>query len=147
MKLKQDSLPFKKSGKDRIDIFIDGAARGNPGESGIGVLIKEESGREREVKKYLGTRTNNQAEYTALITALESAHGHKSQEIRIFTDSLLLANQMNGIWKVKHPEIKELYTKAKSLIEGFSRVTIRHIPREQNREADRLANLAIDEYL
>jgi ribonuclease HI len=147
VKLKQDSLPFKKSGNDRIDIYIDGAARGNPGESGIGVLIKEEDGRAREIKKYLGTRTNNQAEYTALITALESARVHKDREIRIFTDSLLLANQMNGLWKVKHPEIKELYKKAKSLIEGFSRVTISHIPREENREADRLANLAIDEYL
>ncbi|MEW6144815.1 MAG: ribonuclease HI family protein [Thermodesulfobacteriota bacterium] len=147
MKLKQDSLPFKKSGDDRIDIYIDGAARGNPGESGIGVLIKGEGGKAREIKKYLGTRTNNQAEYTALITALESARGHKDQEIRIFTDSLLLANQMNGLWKVKHPEIKELFKKAKGLIEGFSRVTISHIPREENREADRLANLAIDEYL
>ena len=63
-------MPFNKADKDRLDIYIDGAARGNPGESGIGVLIREESGRTREVKKYLGTRTNNQAEYTALITAL-----------------------------------------------------------------------------
>jgi len=140
-------LPFNKADKDRLDIYIDGAARGNPGESGIGVLIMEESGRTREVKKYLGTRTNNQAEYTALITALESVKDHKNQEIHIFTDSLLLANQMNGIWKVRHPEIKELHTKAKSLIEGFSRVTIHHIPRELNKEADRLANIAIDEYL
>jgi len=140
-------LPFNKADKDRLDIYIDGAARGNPGESGIGVLIREESGRTREVKKYLGTRTNNQAEYTALITALESVKDHRNQEIHIFTDSLLLANQMNGIWKVRHPEIKELHTRAKSLIEGFSRVTIRHIPREQNKEADRLANIAIDEYL
>lgn len=147
MKLKQDSLPFNKADKDRLDIYIDGAARGNPGESGIGVLIREESGRTREVKKYLGTRTNNQAEYTALITALESVKDHRNQEIHIFTDSLLLANQMNGIWKVRHPEIRELHTRAKSLIEGFSRVTIRHIPREQNKEADRLANIAIDEYL
>ena len=147
MKLKQDSLPFNKADKNRLDIYIDGAARGNPGESGIGVLIKEESGSAREVKKYLGTRTNNQAEYTALITALESVHDYKNRDISIFTDSLLLANQMNGIWKVKHPEIKELYTRAKGLIEGFRRVTISHIPREENREADRLANLAIDEYL
>ncbi len=147
MKLKQDSLPFNKAGNKRLDIYIDGAARGNPGESGIGVLIREESGGTREVKKYLGTRTNNQAEYTALITALESVHNHKSQEIRIFTDSLLLANQMNGIWKVKHPEIKELYTRAKGLLQGFRQVTISHIPREENGEADRLANLAIDEYL
>lgn len=128
-------------------IHIDGAARGNPGEAGIGVLIEEENGGSREVKKYLGTRTNNQAEYTALITALESSREYKNREIRIFTDSLLLANQMNGLWKVKHPEIKELYSKAKGLIEGFSRVTIKHIPREENTEADRLANLAIDEYL
>jgi ribonuclease HI len=128
-------------------IHIDGAARGNPGEAGIGVLIKEENGGSRAVKKYLGTRTNNQAEYTALITALESAREYKDREIRIFTDSLLLANQMNGLWKVKHPEIKELYGKAKGLIEGFRRVTIKHIPREENTEADRLANLAIDEYL
>jgi ribonuclease HI len=147
VKPRQDSLPFKPSGSGRIVIHIDGAARGNPGEAGIGVLIKEENGRSREVKKYLGTRTNNQAEYTALITALESAREYKDREIRIFTDSLLLANQMNGLWKVKHPEIKELYGKAKGLIEGFRRVTIKHIPREENTEADRLANLAIDEYL
>ncbi len=147
MKPKQDSLPFKKSDKDRIDVYIDGAARGNPGESGIGVHIIEESGKTREIKKYLGTLTNNQAEYSALITALESLTDRKDREIRIFTDSLLLANQINGLWKVKHPEIKELHRKAKTLIEGFSRVTISHIPREENRDADRLANLAIDEYL
>ncbi len=147
MKPKQDSLPFKKPGKSSIEIFIDGAARGNPGESGIGVLIREGGGKAREIKKYLGTRTNNQAEYAALITALESAQEHKNQEIRILTDSLLLANQMNGLWKVRHPEIKELYARAKRLTEGFSHITIRHIPREENSAADRLANLAIDEYL
>jgi ribonuclease HI len=147
VKPRQDDLPFNKSAKSIIYIHIDGAARGNPGESGIGVLIKDENGRTREIKKYLGTRTNNQAEYTALITALESIKDHKNQEIRIFTDSLLLANQMNGIWKVRHPEIKELHTKAKRLTEGFSRVLISHVPREENAEADRLANLAIDEYL
>lgn len=147
MKPRQDSLPFKPPRSGRVVIHIDGAARGNPGESGIGVLIEEENGGSREVKKYLGTRTNNQAEYTALITALESSREYRNREILIYTDSLLLANQMNGLWKVKHPEIKELYTKAKGLIEGFSWVTISHVPREENLEADRLANLAIDEYL
>ena len=147
MKPRQDSLPFNKSAGPRVVIHIDGAARGNPGESGIGVLIEEDNGATREVKKYLGTRTNNQAEYSALITALESARDLKDREIRIYTDSLLLANQMNGLWKVKHPEIKDLYTKAKGLIEAFRRVTITHVPREENSEADRLANLAIDEYL
>lgn len=147
MKLRQDDLPFNKTAKGGLVIHIDGAARGNPGESGVGVLIQEEGGKTREIKKYLGIKTNNQAEYTALITALASIKDHEKHEIRIFTDSLLLANQMNGIWKVRHPKIKELHTKAKKLIEGFSRVIISHVPREENFEADRLANIAIDEYL
>jgi len=130
-----------------VEIYIDGAARGNPGESGIGVLIRDETGKTSEIKKYLGTRTNNQAEYTALITALEESNEHRGKNINIYTDSLLLANQMNGLWKVKHPEISVLNKKAKELLKNFKEVTIRHIPRELNREADRLANLAIDEYL
>lgn len=144
MQTGQNNLPFKDAGEVRI--YIDGAARGNPGESGIGVLILDGSPGGREVKKYLGTATNNQAEYTALITALESAADLRKRPIRIHTDSLLLANQMNGLWKVKHPEIAVLNKKAKQLLKEFPDVTIRHIPRELNKEADRLANLAIDEY-
>jgi ribonuclease HI len=147
VKPRQDSLPFSKNSEESVEIYIDGAARGNPGESGIGVLIKDENGKTSEIKKYLGTRTNNQAEYTALITALESSSEHRGKKINIYTDSLLLANQMNGLWKVKHPEISVLNKKAKELLKNFKEVTIRHIPRELNREADRLANLAIDEYL
>lgn len=135
------------SDKDnQVEIYIDGAARGNPGESGIGVLIKETEDSRREVKKYLGTRTNNQAEYTALITALESAEDLKNRPVRVFTDSLLVANQINGLWKVKHPEIIPLNKEAKNLFKNFKDISIQHIPREQNFEADRLANLAIDEY-
>ncbi|MCK5391158.1 MAG: ribonuclease HI family protein [Deltaproteobacteria bacterium] len=130
-----------------VEIYIDGAARGNPGNSGIGVLIRETKDKNREVKKYLGTKTNNQAEYTALITALESANNLKERQIKIFTDSLLVANQINGIWKVRHPEIITLNKKAKQLLQNFKNITIQHIPRELNSEADRLANLAIDEYL
>jgi ribonuclease HI len=147
VKPRQDSLPFGKNSEESVEIYIDGAARGNPGESGIGVLIKDETGKTSEIKKYLGTRTNNQAEYTALITALESSNEHRGKKINIYTDSLLLANQMNGLWKVKHPEISVLNKKAKELLKNFKEVTIRHIPRELNGEADRLANLAIDEYL
>lgn len=132
--------------ENTVEIFIDGAARGNPGESGIGVLIKKTTEDIIEVKKYLGTQTNNQAEYTALITALESAQELKDRPIRIFTDSLLVANQVNGLWKVKHPEIIPLNKKAKTLFQNYSDISIQHIPREQNSEADRLANLAIDEY-
>lgn len=147
MKPRQDSLPFGGNSEESVEIYIDGAARGNPGESGIGVLIRDENGKTSEIKKYLGTRTNNQAEYTALIKALESSNEHRDKKINIYTDSLLLANQMNGLWKVKHPEISVLNKKAKELLKNFKEVTIRHIPRELNREADRLANLAIDEYL
>lgn len=147
MKPKQNRLPIENLDNSSVEIYIDGAARGNPGNSGIGILIRETKDKNREVKKYLGTQTNNQAEYTALITALESAKDLKDRQIKIFTDSLLVANQINGIWKVRHPEIITLNKKAKRLLQNFKNITIQHIPRELNREADRLANLAIDEYL
>lgn len=131
---------------NHIEIYIDGAARGNPGESGIGVLIRTGEDGDREITKFLGTKTNNQAEYTALITALEAAQDLKNKQIKIFTDSLLVANQINGLWKVKHPEIIPLNQKAKSLFKDYKDISIQHIPREKNSEADRLANLAIDEY-
>jgi len=145
VKPKQGSLPIDDN--KSIEIYIDGAARGNPGNSGIGVLIRETQDKQREIKKYLGTKTNNQAEYTALITALESAKDLKDKRIKIYTDSLLVANQVNGLWKVKHPEIIPLNKQAKLLLENYKSITIQHVPRELNREADRLANLAIDEYL
>jgi len=147
VKPKQNRLPIEDLDNSSVEIYIDGAARGNPGNSGIGVLIRETKDKNREVKKYLGTKTNNQAEYTALITALESANDLKERQIKIFTDSLLVANQINGIWKVRHPEIITLNKKAKQLLQNFKNITIQHIPRELNSEADRLANLAIDEYL
>jgi len=147
LKPKQNRLPIENLDNSSVEIYIDGAARGNPGNSGIGILIRETKDKNREVKKYLGTQTNNQAEYTALITALESAKDLKDRQIKIFTDSLLVANQINGIWKVRHPEIITLNKKAKRLLQNFKNITIQHIPRELNREADRLANLAIDEYL
>ena len=147
MKPKQDSLPFKQAEKDYVEIFIDGAARGNPGESGIGILIVDEKGERSEIKKYLGTRTNNQAEYWALITALKSAKKHCKKPIKIYTDSLLLANQINGLWKVKNPDIAVLNREAKTLLKDYKETNIIHVPREENKEADRLANLAIDEYL
>ena len=140
------SLPMAPENEDIIEIYIDGAARGNPGESGIGVLIKESDRNRREIKKYLGTKTNNQAEYTALITALESAQDLRDKPIRVFTDSMLVANQINGLWKVKHSEIIPLNNRAKELFKKYSNITIEHIPREQNSEADRLANQSIDEY-
>ena len=143
----QNSLPFKDGSGGRVEIFIDGAARGNPGESGIGIFVTEGGKTLREIKKYLGTATNNQAEYTALITALESVKDLKNRQIQIFTDSMLLANQINGLWKVKHPGIAELHKKAKNLLKEYASISISHVRREYNRDADRLANEAIDEYL
>jgi ribonuclease HI len=139
--------PRLTKGKNGIptEIYIDGASRGNPGNSGLGILIKDKN-KDHRIKKYLGILTNNQAEYSAFITALEFARKLKKDSITIYTDSLLLANQINGIWQVESPNIKPLYEKAKKLLGEFKQVEVRHIPRELNREADRLANEAIDEY-
>ncbi len=139
-----------------VEIYIDGASRGNPGDSGIGILIKhvpavavqlEDTSKPTLIKKYTGVGTNNQAEYRALITALEYAAKFKGDKVNIYTDSLLVANQINGKWKVRHPNIAKLNDRAKKMLRDFKQITLRHVPREQNREADRLANIAIDEYL
>lgn len=140
-----DDRPIKSINK-YTEIYIDGASRGNPGESGIGILIIDEKGLTSEIKNYIGIGTNNQAEYKALIKALETAKELKKDKLKIFTDSLLVANQINGKWKVKHLEIKTLFQKAKELTQSFSDFQITHILRENNQEADRLANEAINEY-
>ena len=129
---------------DIAEIYIDGASRGNPGDSGIGILFKNRE--QNNFKKYIGIGTNNNAEYTALITALEIALNLKILRIRVFTDSMLVANQINGSWKVKDADIRVLFSKAKKLIENFEDFSITHIRRELNSEADQLANDAINEY-
>lgn len=128
------------------EVYVDGASRGNPGESGIGVLIISENGARREIRKYLGRGTNNEAEYKALIEAVSHLSDVKSREVRIHTDSQLVANQMNGKWKVKDPKLKALHAKASRLAAAIPRLKIEYIPRERNAEADRLANEAIDIY-
>ncbi|HSE84092.1 MAG TPA: ribonuclease HI family protein [Thermodesulfobacteriota bacterium] len=128
------------------EVYIDGASRGNPGKSGIGVVIKEKQENIHRIKKFLGTLTNNQAEYKALIAALEAARELKKNHLKIYTDSLLLANQINGNWRVSNPHITPLHKRAKELIAEFKYVEVNHVPRELNREADKLANEAIDEY-
>ncbi|MGI9534629.1 MAG: ribonuclease HI family protein, partial [Thermodesulfobacteriota bacterium] len=125
-----------------VNIYVDGASRGNPGDSGIGILFKDNNDNNKEFKKYIGVGTNNNAEYTALITALEIAKSENLEEINIYTDSQLVANQVNGTWKVKDSDIKLLFNKTKDLISNFPHFTITHIRREYNSEADRLANEA-----
>lgn len=129
--------------------FTDGAARGNPGESGIGVVVKDENGAVlATVKRYLGTATNNQAEYTALLALLEflrTADAPRCTELVVHTDSELMARQYSGQYKVKDPGLKVLYENVKLQVKQAPfTVTVRHIPRAQNAEADRLANDAID---
>ncbi len=137
---------MNKITSDDIDteIYIDGASRGNPGDSGIGIVFKNDDS--KNFKKYIGTGTNNNAEYTALITALEIAIESELLKIKVHTDSMLVANQINGSWKVKDPDIRILFANAKKLIENFKKFSITHIRREFNSEADQLANEAINEY-
>ncbi len=133
------------SGKT-AEVYIDGASRGNPGESGIGVLVVCPNGTKQEIREYIGRGTNNEAEYKALIRALGHLAAEASTEARIHTDSQLVANQMNGLWKIKNPNLRILHSEAKKLASSFSALEIKYIPRKHNAEADRLANEAIDRY-
>lgn len=128
------------------EVYIDGASRGNPGESGIGVLVIRPDGSRKEIREYIGSGTNNEAEYKALIAALGCLAAEDSPQVRIHTDSQLVANQMNGLWKVKNLKLGILHSKAKNLASRFPALKIEHVPREDNAEADGLANEAIDRY-
>jgi len=124
-----------------FEIFIDGASKGNPGPSGIGVVICHQGQVIKNISNYIGQATNNIAEYTALIYALQEALILKAESLKINTDSQLLARQLNKIYKVKHENIINLYNQANRLITAFKKVDINHIRREENRGADKLADL------
>jgi ribonuclease HI len=123
---------------------IDGGARGNPGAAGCGVVL-ETGGRREEHALFLGTATNNVAEYAALLAALERARALDVEELDVRSDSLLLVEQMNGGYRVKAAHLKPLWLRARTLAAAFRRFSIVHVPREANREADALANRALDE--
>jgi ribonuclease HI len=125
--------------------FSDGGARGNPGPSGYGVVIQDETGsRVAALSQYLGHQTNNFAEYQGLIAALEYAveHGHKA--LRVISDSELLVRQIKGIYKVKNAALQDLHRRAKQLIAELDWFSIGHVLRGKNQEADSLANAAMD---
>jgi len=125
--------------------YIDGGARGNPGPAGFGVLLQDESGHEvARLSEFLGTQTNNYAEYSALLGVLTYAVNHGPKAMKVFSDSELLVKQIRGEYKVSSPALKELYRRAKSLIDLLDYFDIRHVLREKNRVADHLANLAMD---
>lgn len=125
----------------KITIYTDGGARGNPGPAGIGVHIVGKG----DYKKYIGKATNNQAEYQAVIFALEKAKIFNAKEIDFYLDSELVVNQLNGLYKVKDKDLGKLFVKIWNLKMEFKKVTFTHVPREKNKEADKLVNQAIDD--
>jgi ribonuclease HI len=125
---------------------IDGASRGNPGPAGIGVLFLGPDGAVVErMSRGIGKATNNVAEYSALLLALERADSLGITELEVYSDSELLVRQLLGRYQVKHPALRPLYAVARERIAGLRRFGIHHVPRELNAEADALANRGIDE--
>jgi ribonuclease HI len=124
---------------------IDGGSRGNPGPAGYGVHIEQSDGTIVELKEYLGTCTNNMAEYNGLLAALRWAAEHEASPLLVRSDSELLVKQMRGEYRVKSPGLQPLYEEARSLIRRIGRVSFEHVRREFNKDADRLANEAMDE--
>jgi len=128
-----------------IIAHVDGASRGNPGPAAYGVAIETAAGEPvTGFGKYLGETTNNFAEYQGLLAALEFALSRHYSRLKVVTDSELMARQIEGRYKVRSPDLKPLYDKAQTLIRRLESFSIRHVLREHNREADRLANKALD---
>lgn len=139
---------MNRPAKSSLKIQIDGAARGNPGPAGVGVVLSSGSGRKaKELSLYLGEATNNVAEHFALIVALQEALKQDSRDVAVFSDSELLVRQVNGEYRVKDKQLQWLHVLIRQLVEAFSHFEIRHVPREGNRQADRLANRAVTEAL
>jgi ribonuclease HI len=128
-----------------LRLRTDGAARGNPGPAGAGILIEDDQGiRVQARHKWLGQMTNNQAEYHALIEGLKAVKDWKPDRLEIYLDSKLVVEQIKGQYKIKEPELQKLYAQATQLLDGLQ-YEIKHVAREENRGADHLANMAIDE--
>ena len=123
---------------------IDGGSRGNPGPAGYGVRI-EQDGQVIELKESCGVATNNVAEHSGLLCALRWAVAQGVSSLHVRSDSLLLVQQMKGVYRVKHPGLLPLYEQAKALIRQIGKVTFEHVRRELNKDADRLANQAMDD--
>ena len=126
--------------------FIDGGSRGNPGPAGYGVVIQDGAGETIEtLARSIGTATNNVAEYHALLAALEYALDRKWRRLEIFCDSELVVRQMQGPYRGQSPDLKPLYQRARELAGQLEQFSLQHVPREQNRRADQLANAAMDQ--
>lgn len=129
----------------KLIIYLDGASRGNPGPAGIGFIISNEKGRTiLEVKEYIGNATNNAAEYKALIRALEEARKYRAKQNIFCLDSELLVNQIHGIYRTKNKNLLSLLQKVRKISKHLQNVEFQHISRERNKNADKLANIAIN---
>ena len=129
-----------------IEVNIDGASRGNPGLSAIGIIIKQNEKILLEHSEFLGVRTNNQAEYEALRRALEICNT-LDKELTVFSDSELLVNQRNAKYKIRNQNLKMISREISNLEKNFDKIQYRRIPREKNNKADKLANMALDDYI
>ena len=140
----QEFFIWKRISKHRtMDIYIDGSSQGNPGDAGIGIVFAEGDHTLKNISKYIGKQTNNIAEYSALIFALQEALVIKAKSVTIYSDSELLCKQLSGEYKVRNENIKNLFNQAINILRGFENFNIKQISREQNRGADKLARLAI----
>lgn len=130
---------------NEVAVYCDGASRGNPGEAACAVVIFDEAGTEVLTRtRRLGFATNNVAEYSGVLLALETAGELGAKKVRLRLDSELVVNQLNGRYKVKNANLKALHDQASVLLAGFSACSIEHISREENQKADKLANDALD---
>jgi ribonuclease HI len=128
-----------------IKANIDGGARGNPGPSAYGVVVRNSKGEIiAELSDYLGIQTNNYAEYSGLLAALDFAVREKHLSLKVLSDSELLVRQMQGRYKVKSPGLIDLYDRARALVRKLEQFSIEHVLREYNREADKLVNKVLD---
>jgi ribonuclease HI len=144
-KSKQSELFSAAAPSGCIVAHIDGGARGNPGAAGYGVVVRNSSGTVlAEISEPIKHATNNFAEYSALVAAIDYARREGHLALRVLSDSELVVKQMLGQYKVNHAELRVLHEKAKALARQLGFFEIRHVRREQNRDADRLANLAMD---
>jgi len=132
---------------NKFIIFCDGGSRGNPGPAGLGAVIYDDKKHVlAELYKYLGETTNNQAEYRAVLTAIKKAKELKGQELEFYLDSELIVKQMSGEYRVKNKDLLPIFMEIRKYILEFKSVHFSHVPREQNTEADALANRAMDEH-
>ena len=125
-------------------IYVDGGAKGNPGPAGIGIIIVDEKGNViKEISEGIGIKTNNQAEYLALIKGLEEGLKFNLENVDFFLDSELVVRQLKGIYKIKNKELQKLFKKAQKLILKYKNISFSHIPREKNKLTDKLVKKAI----